>query len=77
MKNSFEVLIELKKDNVLKKFPLVMLATTSTFEDSNKAMSPGADNYIVKPLKFSDFTEKNQNLGSYRGIVSDSGKKSA
>jgi two-component system, response regulator len=74
MKNGFEVLEELKKDQNLKKIPVVMLTTTSTSEDINKAMSLGANDYIVKPVKFADFTSKVQKLGYYWGIVSDSGK---
>lgn len=74
MKNGFEVLKELKKDSNLRKIPVVMLTTTSTSEDINKAMSLGANDYIVKPVKFSDFTSKVQNLGYYWSHISDTGK---
>lgn len=74
MKNGFEVLEELKNDNRLRKIPVVMLTTTSTTEDINKAMSLGANDYIVKPVQFSEFTEKVKRLGYYWGAVSDSGK---
>ena len=74
MKNGFEVLSELKTDPIFKKIPVVMLTTTSTSEDIDKAMSLGANDYIVKPVKFNDFTSKVQSLGYYWGTVSDSGK---
>ena len=74
MKNGFEVLEELKADENLKKIPVVMLTTTSTSEDIDKAMGLGANDYIVKPVKFNDFTEKVGRLGYYWGIVSDAKK---
>jgi two-component system response regulator len=74
MKNGFEVLAELKADEKLKKIPVVMLTTTSTSEDIDKAMGLGANDYIVKPVKFSDFAEKVSKLGYYWGIVSDAKK---
>jgi two-component system, response regulator len=74
MKNGFEVLAELKADEKLKKIPVVMLTTTSTSEDIERAMGLGANDYIVKPVKFSDFTEKVSKLGYYWGMVSDTRK---
>jgi len=74
MKNGFEVLAEIKADETLKKIPVVMFTTTSTSEDIDKAMSLGANDYIVKPVKFSDFTEKVSKLGYYWGIISDAKK---
>lgn len=71
MMNGFEVLEELKKDDLLSAIPVVMLTTTSTSEDINKALSLGANDYIIKPVNFSDFTEKVKKLGVYWGIVSD------
>jgi two-component system, response regulator len=74
MKNGFEVLEELKADEKLKKIPVVMLTTTSTSEDIDKAMALGANDYIVKPVKLSDFMDKVSKLGYYWGVVSDSKK---
>ncbi len=74
MKNGFEVLAELKANENLRKIPIVMLTTTSTSEDIDKAMGLGANDYIVKPVKFSDFTEKVSKLGYYWGIISDAKK---
>ena len=74
MKNGFEVLEEIKTNEKLKKIPVVMLTTTSTSEDIDRAMSLGANDYIVKPVKFADFTQKVSKLGYYWGKVSDAKK---
>lgn len=71
MKNGFEVLEEIKTDETLKKIPVVMLTTTSTSEDIEKALKLGANDYIVKPIKFNDFTNKVSKLGYYWGMISD------
>jgi two-component system, response regulator len=71
MKNGFEVLSELKMDENLRKIPVVMLTTTSTSDDIDKAMGLGANDYIVKPMKFLDFMDKVSKIGYYWGMVSD------
>jgi len=71
MKNGFEVLEEIKSHPELKKIPIVMLTTTSTSEDISKALLLGANDYIVKPLKFNDFTNKVSKIGYYWGMISD------
>lgn len=74
MKNGFEVLSEIKSDPNLKVIPVVMLTTSSTGEDIEKAMNLGANDYIVKPVKFNDFTHKVSRIGYYWGIISDAKK---
>jgi two-component system, response regulator len=71
LKNGFEVLHEIKKNKNLKHIPVVMLTTTSTSEDIKSAMDLGANDYIVKPVNFKNFTEKVAKLGHYWGLVSD------
>ncbi len=71
MKDGFEVLQVIKGNPVLKKIPVVMLTTTSTSEDIKKALSIGANDYIVKPVHFNDFIEKVSKLGYYWGFISD------
>ncbi len=69
--NGFQVLEQIRSDEKLKGIPIVMLTTTSDGEDIEKAMRLGANDFIVKPVKFADFTEKVSKLGYYWGVVSD------
>lgn len=71
MKNGFEVLAELKADEKLREIPVVVLTTTSTSEDIAKALQIGANDFIVKPIKFTDFVHKVGKIGYYWGMVSD------
>ncbi len=71
LKDGFEVLQEIKEDEKLKNIPVVMLTTTSTRDDLEKALKLGANDYIVKPLKLKDFMNKVSKLGCYWGLVSD------
>jgi two-component system, response regulator len=75
IKDGFDVLTEIKKDEILRKIPVVMLTTSSNSEDVNIAMELGANDFIVKPVKFDDFILKISNLGYYWGFVSDSNSK--
>ena len=71
-KDGFDVLSELKSDQRFKHIPVVMLTTTSNVDDVRKALDNGANDYIVKPVSFSEFTEKVGKLGNYWAFVSDS-----
>ena len=75
IKDGFEVLEETKVDKVLKKIPIVMLTTSSNTDDVSKALELGANDFIVKPVRFDDFILKISNLGYYWGFVSDSNTK--
>lgn len=72
LKNGFEVLKELKTQDNLKPIPVVMLTTTSNSDDIKNALQLGANDYIVKPIRFSDFISTVASLGSYWAFVSDS-----
>ena len=71
MKDGFEVLEELKSDEMYKTIPVVMLTTTSETDDIDRAQKLGANDYIVKPVKFSDFIEKVGKVGYYWEFTSD------
>ena len=63
---------ELKSDKKLKALLVVMLTTASATEDVKKALELGANDYILTPMKFSDFVEKVGKIGHYWAFISDS-----
>lgn len=72
--SGFEMLAEVKTDERLRKIPVVMLTTTSSSDDVERALALGANDYIVKPMRLSQFIEKISKLGYYWSFVSDSAK---
>lgn len=72
LKDGFQVLAELKSDPRYKSIPVVVLTTSVNSEDARKALDLGANDFIVKPVKFSDFVQKVGHLGNYWGFISDS-----
>lgn len=53
-KDGFEVLAEIKKDEALKKIPILILTNLEEMDNVQKALDLGATNYMVK----SDFSLK-------------------
>lgn len=72
LKDGFQVLTELKSDPRYKSIPVVVLTTSVNSDDAKRALDLGANDFIVKPVKFSDFVQKVGQLGNYWGFVSDS-----
>ncbi len=72
IKDGFQVLRELKADDRFKIIPVVVLTTSINSDDARQAMELGANDYIVKPVKFPDFVEKVGRLGHYWVFTSDS-----
>ena len=70
-KDGFQVLRELKADGRYKTIPVVVLTTSINSDDAQKALELGANDYIVKPVRFADFVQKLGNLGTYWAFVSD------
>jgi|ERR1700722_7285965 len=48
VKNGFQVLTEIKKDEELKKIPIIALSNLDQEEDVQKAKRLGADEYVIK-----------------------------
>ena len=71
-KNGFQVLQKIKTEENLKTIPVVMLTTTSVSDDIERALKLGANDYIVKPVRFQDFVEKVKGIGYYWALISDS-----
>ena len=57
IKNGFEVLTEIKKDERLRRIPVVMLTTSEDEQDVLKSYDMQASCYITKPVNFQRFQE--------------------
>jgi len=68
--DGFEVLEKLKKDQGLKKIPIIMLTTTDSQKEIDRSYQLGANNYITKPVEFKEFQKMIKNLGLFLDIVS-------
>lgn len=55
--NGHEVLLEIKKEENMKKVPVIMLTTSSNQKDIEKAYSNYCNSYIQKPLEMEEFVE--------------------
>lgn len=55
--NGLEVLEEIKRDESLKKIPVIMLTTSSNPKDIERAYNNYCNSYIKKPLEMEDFME--------------------
>ncbi|MFX0040229.1 MAG: response regulator [Promethearchaeota archaeon] len=54
-KNGFEVLEEIKRDEELKRIPVVILTVSDAKEDLIKAYNLHANCYVIKPLEMKEF----------------------
>lgn len=60
-----EVLRELKKDESLRKIPVVVLTTSSDPRDIESCYNDGANSYIQKPVNLEGFIKAVQKLKEY------------
>lgn len=57
LKNGFQLLDEIRHDNLIKHFPVVMYSTSSNQDNIDKAHSLGANFYVIKPYKYDNLLE--------------------
>ncbi|TAK29541.1 MAG: response regulator [Chloroflexota bacterium] len=65
MISGLEVLQSIRSDERAKLVPVVILTTSNEEKDRIESYELGANSYIRKPVKFSEFTEALQQLGRY------------
>ncbi|MBX9732943.1 MAG: response regulator [Chitinophagaceae bacterium] len=53
--NGHEILEEIKKENTLKKIPVIILSTSSNEKDIERAYNNHCNSYIKKPLEMEEF----------------------
>ena len=64
-KDGREVLDEIKKNETLRKIPVVVLTTSKAETDIHHAYDLGVNSYIQKPVRFNEFVEVIKVLSHY------------
>ncbi|MBI4772570.1 MAG: response regulator [Deltaproteobacteria bacterium] len=60
-----EVLRRIKTDERTKSIPVVILTSSSEQRDLHDTYNLGANSYVTKPIKFTDFAQVVSDVGSY------------
>ncbi len=63
--DGFEVLKQVKSEELTKNIPVIVLTSSKENPDIEKAYSFGANSYIVKPVEFEGFSKAVSELGLY------------
>ena len=63
--SGIEVLESIKSDSDLMTIPVVIMTSSREDKDLERCYTLGVNSYIVKPIKFSDFTEVIKDVGLY------------
>jgi len=64
-KSGFEVLKEIKEDEVLRKIPVIILSTSKASKDIEKAYELGASCFVTKPHTMTEWCDKMGKLGRF------------
>jgi two-component system response regulator len=67
--NGIEVLQRVKSDERTKSIPVVVLTSSQADPDIKECYRLGVNSYVVKPVRFDDFTKAISELGIYWMIV--------
>lgn len=66
--DGLQVLAEVKKDEVLKAVPIVMLTSSAQESDVVRSYGLGVNGYVVKPVNFSDFVLALREIGLFWAV---------
>lgn len=69
--NGLEVLEVLKKHDLYKRIPVVVLTTSSDNKDIERAYQLGANSYIIKPVNFDKFVEVASQIELYWNVLNE------
>jgi CheY-like chemotaxis protein len=69
--DGMEVLRQVKSDPELKVIPVVVMTSSGETPDLKRAYALGANAYVVKPLKFSEFVDAVKHIGSFWAVVNE------
>jgi CheY-like chemotaxis protein len=70
-KDGMEVLKQLKSDRDLRVIPVVVLTSSRESQDLHHCYELGANAYVVKPVKFSEFVDVVRNLSVFWASVNE------
>jgi len=69
--DGMEVLEQIKKDDVLKIIPVVMLTSSREETDLVKSYKLGVNAYVVKPVGFQKFVEAIKQTGMFWAVINE------
>lgn len=72
--DGLEVLKEIRKNEITRKLPVVILTSSKEDPDIKSAYDLGANSYVVKPVQFEDFVKAVSQLGMYWLILNEASK---
>ena len=67
--DGFEVLSQLKADPELRTIPVIMVTSTDSQREVNRAYELGASSYVVKPVGVEAFIDRVRKLGLFLEVV--------
>jgi CheY-like chemotaxis protein len=66
-----EVLADMRNDRALKHIPVVILTSSREEQDLVHGYRNGANAYVVKPVKFSDFVSAVKEIGLFWAVLNE------
>lgn len=69
--DGLEVLAQVKRDEVLRSVPVVMLTSSREESDLVRSYELGVNAFVVKPVDFNSFFEAIQDLGMFWGVLNE------
>jgi CheY-like chemotaxis protein len=63
--SGFELLLKLKSEELTKSIPVVVITSSSSLDDIEKAYRLGAAGYLIKPMSLTAFRDMVAILGAY------------
>jgi CheY-like chemotaxis protein len=69
--SGLEVLAEMRSDSHLKHIPVVILTSSREDQDLRHGYQHGANAYVVKPVKFSDFIAAVKEIGLFWAVLNE------
>ena len=70
--SGLEILKKLKSEEQTKNIPVVVLTSSSEEKDMLESYNYGVNSYVVKPIKFENFSEAVSTLGLYWLLINES-----